>query len=128
MSNDTTTIDRQAAQVAMLREALHVGRALTMGYINGALTEKSKDEAIADLQIINAALTATAADVEAWQAARALSTTAAKAWERERRNAVIDECCDAAHDAIHQAIVEVDECEDVKATVNSALESLKETP
>ena len=71
MSNDKAIIDRQAAQIAMLREALHVGRALTMGYINGALTEKSKDEAIADLQIINAALTATAADVEAWQAAQA---------------------------------------------------------
>ena len=61
MSNDKAIIDRQAAQIAMLREALHVGRALTMGYINGALTEK----------IINAALNATAADVEAWQAAQA---------------------------------------------------------
>ena len=60
MSDDKATIDRQAAQIAMLREALHVARALTMGYINGALAEKSKDEAIADLQIINAALNATA--------------------------------------------------------------------
>lgn len=70
-------IDRLTAQVAMLREALHVGRALIMGYINGALTEKSKDEAIADLQIINAALNATAADVEAW--------------EKSKRNAVLEE-------------------------------------
>jgi hypothetical protein len=66
----------------------------------------------------------------AWQAwNQALELAAAKSnaaeYRRTIENEAIDKCCDAAHDAIHQAIVEVDQCEDVKAAVNSALESLK---
>ena len=57
-------------------------------------------------------------------AALAAESTAAE-YRRTIENEAIDKCCDAAHDAIHQAIFEVDQCEDVKAAVNSALESLK---
>jgi hypothetical protein len=45
------------AQVAMLREALLIGRARTMDDINGA--REAKDDAIADLVIINKTLAAT---------------------------------------------------------------------
>lgn len=47
------------AQILMLREALLIGRARTMGDINGAHPGEAKDDAIADLVIINKTLAAT---------------------------------------------------------------------
>jgi hypothetical protein len=47
------------AQVAMLREALLIGRARTMDDINGAHPGEAKDDAIADLVLINKTLAAT---------------------------------------------------------------------
>lgn len=45
--------------------------------------------------------------------------------ETETRETVIAECMDVAHDAIHDAIYEMTECERVKSVVNDALSALK---
>ena len=48
-----------------------------------------------------------------------------EAWERQRKNEIISECQDTAHNAIHNAIYKIDDCEPVKAAVIEALAALK---
>lgn len=74
MSDDKATIDRQAAQIAMLREALE---AFDKSAKESASIIGFAGKALKLLQQARAALTATAADVEAW--------------EKQRRDAVLEE-------------------------------------
>lgn len=46
---------------------------------------------------------------------------------RQSRDDAISECMDAAHDAIHDVISEMYECQAVKGAVASALEALRIT-
>lgn len=70
MSDDKATIDRQAAQIAMLREALE---AFDKSAKESASIIGFAGKALKLLQQARAALTATAADVEAWAKAEGLS-------------------------------------------------------
>jgi hypothetical protein len=74
VSDDKATIDRQAAQIAMLREALE---AFDKSAKESASIIGFAGKALKLLQQARAALTATAADVEAW--------------EKQRRDAVLEE-------------------------------------
>lgn len=106
MSDDKATINRQAAQIALLRDALERLTAVASRY----LPDYNEHPNIQDAE---AALSATEQDVEAW--------------EKSKRDAVIGECQDAAHNAIHDAVELIGLCQEVKAAVSESLEDLKDT-